>query len=109
MRPGMPLGWPGWEPAFAHDLVHWAGVRAWQPGPGDVSWAELALDQEAFIGRALLASANHKVRGTRLPLGEKPRCCATQRSWCNGTWRRDGYYKKRPRITAAPSSRWAVA
>ena len=71
MRPGMPPGWPGWEPAPAHDLVRWAAALAWQPGPSDVSWAELALDYEAFIGWALPASPHHKLRETRLPLGER--------------------------------------
>ena len=39
-------------------------------GPAEVSWAELALDYEAFAGRALPASPDHRLRGTRLPLGE---------------------------------------
>ena len=33
--------------------------------------AELALDYEAFVERALLASPDHRLRGTRLPLGER--------------------------------------
>ena len=37
----------------------------------EVSWAELALDYEAFAGRALPASPDHRLRGTRLPLGER--------------------------------------
>ena len=41
------------------------------PGPAEVSWAELALDYEAFAGRALPASPDHCLRGTRLPLGER--------------------------------------
>ena len=41
------------------------------PGPEEVSWAELALDYEAFVGRALPASSDHRLRGTRLPLGEQ--------------------------------------
>ena len=40
------------------------------PGPAQVSWAELSLDYEAFVGRALSASPDHRLRGTRLPLGE---------------------------------------
>ena len=39
------------------------------PGPAEVSWAE--LDYEAFVGRALPASPDHRLRGTRLPLGER--------------------------------------
>ena len=35
----------------------------------EVSWAELAVDYEAFVGRALPASLDHRLRGTRLPLG----------------------------------------
>ena len=38
------------------------------PGPAEVSWAELDLDYQAFVGRALLASPDHQLRGTRLPL-----------------------------------------
>ena len=34
MRPGMPPGWPRWEPAFAHDLVQWVGALVWQLGLG---------------------------------------------------------------------------
>ena len=40
------------------------------PGPAEVSWAELALDYETFVRRALPASPDHGLRGTRLPLGE---------------------------------------
>ena len=39
--------------------------------PAEVSLAELALDYEAFVGRALPASPDHRLRGTRLPLGER--------------------------------------
>ena len=41
------------------------------PEPAKVSWAELALDYEAFVGRALPASLDYRLRGTRLPLGER--------------------------------------
>ena len=41
------------------------------PGLAEVSWAEPALDYEAFAGRALPASPDHRLRGTRLPLGER--------------------------------------
>ena len=70
LRPGVPPGWP-WEPAFAQDLVRWAAALRWQDGPGDVTWAELALDCETFLGRALPASPHHRLRGMRLPLGER--------------------------------------
>ena len=43
------------------------------PGPAEVSWAVLALDYEAFVGRALPASPDHRLRGTRLPLRERAR------------------------------------
>ena len=33
--------------------------------------SELALDFEAFMGRALPALPHHKLQGTRLPLGER--------------------------------------
>ena len=41
------------------------------PGPAEVSWAELALDYQVFVGRALLASPDHRLRRTQLPLGER--------------------------------------
>ena len=41
------------------------------PGSAEVSWAELALDFDAFVGRALPAFPDHRLRGTRLPLGER--------------------------------------
>ena len=62
-----PPGWR-WPQDFDQDLVRWA--LAWIPGPAEVSWAELALDYEASAGRALPASSDHRLRGTRLPLGE---------------------------------------
>ena len=71
LHPGVPPGWP-WEPAFAQDLVRWAAALRWQDGPGDVTWAELALDCETFLGRPLPASPHHQLRGMRLPLGERP-------------------------------------
>ena len=49
LRPGVPPGWP-WEPAVAQELVRWAAVLRWQDGPGDVTWAELALDCETHPG-----------------------------------------------------------
>ena len=41
------------------------------PGPAEVSWAGLAPDYEAFVGRPLPASPDPRLRGTRLPLGER--------------------------------------
>ena len=38
--------------------------------PAEVSWAELALDYE-FVGRALPATPNQRLRGMRLPLEER--------------------------------------
>ena len=70
LRPGFLPGWPS-EPVFAHDLVRWAAALCWQDGPGDVTWAELALDYELFPGWALPASPHHRLRGMRLPLGER--------------------------------------
>ena len=70
LRPGVPPGWP-WEPALAHDLVRRAAALRWQDGPPDVTWAELALDCETFLGRALPASSHHQLRGMCLPLGER--------------------------------------
>ena len=52
-------------------MVRWARALAGGPGPAQVSWAELALDYEAFVGRALPASPAHRLQGTRLPLGER--------------------------------------
>ena len=70
LRPGTPPDWR-WPRDFIHNLVRWARALAWMPGPEEVSWAELALDYEAFVGRALPASPDHWLRGTRLPLGER--------------------------------------
>ena len=70
LRPGAPLGWR-WPQDFVQDLLRWARALAWMPGPAEVSWAELALDYEAFVGQALPASLDHRLRGTRLPLGER--------------------------------------
>ena len=47
-------------------LVRWARALARKPGPAEISWAELAQDSEAFLG-----SPDHRLRGTRLPLGER--------------------------------------
>ena len=66
----MPPGWR-WPQDFIHDLVRWGRALPWAPGPAEVSLAELALDYEAFVGRALPASPDHRLRGTRLPLGER--------------------------------------
>ena len=54
-------------------MVRWAGAVAWHLGPGNISWAELAPDYEAFVGRALPASLHHKLWGIPLPLGERAR------------------------------------
>ena len=72
LRPGAPLGWR-WPQTFVQDVDLWARVLAWGPGLANVSWAELALDYEAFVGRALPASPDHHLRRTRLPLGERAR------------------------------------
>ena len=70
LQPGVPPDWR-WPRDYIHDLVRWARALARDPGPAEVSWAEVALDYEAFVGRALPASPDHRVRGTRLPLGER--------------------------------------
>ena len=54
-------------------MVRWARALAWGPGPAEVSWAELALDYEASVGRVLPASLGYRLRSTRLPLGERAR------------------------------------
>ena len=70
LQPGLLSDWR-WPQDFILDLVRWARALAWAPGPAEVSPAELALDYEAFVGRALPASPDHRLRGTRLPLGER--------------------------------------
>ena len=70
LQPGVPADWR-WPQDFIHDLVRWARALPRAPRPAEVSWAELALDYEAFVGRALPASPDHRLRGTRLPLGER--------------------------------------
>ena len=67
LQPGTSPGWP-WPHDFIEHLVRWARALAWMP---EVSWAELALDYEAFVGRAHPASPDHRLRGTGLPLGER--------------------------------------
>ena len=67
---GVPADWR-WPQDFIHDLIRWARALAWMPEPAEVSWAELALDYEAFVGRALPASPDHRLRGTGLTLGER--------------------------------------
>ena len=46
-------------------------MLAWMAGPAEFSGDELALDYEAFVGRALPASPDDRLRGTRLPLGDR--------------------------------------
>ena len=70
LRPGAPPDWR-WPQDFMHDLVRWARALAWMPGPAEVSWARVALDYEAFVGRALPASPDHRLLGTRLLPGER--------------------------------------
>ena len=66
LRPGAP---PGWR--CPQNFARWARALAWMPGPAEGSGAELATDYEAFVGRALLGSPDHRLRGTRLPLEER--------------------------------------
>ena len=66
LQPGVPPDWR-WPQDFIHDLTRWARALAWMPA--EVSWAELDLDYEAFVRRAHPASPDHRLRGTRLPLG----------------------------------------
>ena len=65
------------------------------PGPAEVSWAKLALDYEAFVGRALLASCDHRLRGTRLPLGKAAGLV-------------ERYCAQPPWDSVAPSSPWGA-
>ena len=70
LRPRIPPGWP-WEPACGQDLACRATALRWQGGAGHVTWVELALDCETFLGWALPASPHHQLRGMRVPLGER--------------------------------------
>ena len=70
LRPGAPPGLR-WPQDFVQDLVRWAKGLAWMPRPSEVSLAELAPTYEAFVGRALLASPDHRLRCTHLLLGER--------------------------------------
>ena len=67
LRAGPPPGWP-WEASFAVALLQWAGQLRWLPGPGHVTYVELALDFEAHAERALPAPSDHRLRGVTLPL-----------------------------------------
>ena len=49
-------------------LLQWAGQLRWLPGPGHVTYVELALDFEAHAERALPAPSDHRLRGVTLPL-----------------------------------------
>ena len=55
---------------FPHDPVCWAGAVAWQQGPGDVSWAKLALHCELSPPHI---SASQAVRDSAPSWGEGPR------------------------------------
>ena len=68
-RPGFPPGRP-WESAFSQAFVHWVAALCSQDRPGTFTWAQLAPDCEIFLGRDLLRFLHHKLRGTRLPLGD---------------------------------------
>ena len=78
LRRGAPPGWRCPQD-FVQDLVKWARALTWMPGPAEVTMAELALDYEAFSGRALPASPDPHLRVTRMPLGERAQILA--RRW----------------------------
>ena len=50
------------------NILRWAQALTFCPGLGEVSWAELALDYEAYAGRALPAAVDHRLWGARLRL-----------------------------------------
>ena len=63
-----PRGWK-WDKQLAADLLQWSLGLLWMDG--EVSYAELRLDLELTISRALLARPEHNLRMTGLPLQEK--------------------------------------
>ena len=51
-----------WEPAFREALLSWLRELQWEPGMGQVTFVELALDFEAHSGRAMPASPGGSCR-----------------------------------------------
>ena len=51
----LPYKWR-WEPAFRDALLSWLRELQWEPGLGQVTFVELALDFQAHAGRAMPAS-----------------------------------------------------
>ena len=107
LLPGAPPGWR-WPLDFVQDLVQWARGLACVPGPAEVSWGELALDYGAFVGRALLASPDHRPRGTRLPPSGRAQYCAKRRGWLSATWWPPQCCAEPPWGGVAPSSPWGA-
>ena len=71
LRPWAPLG-RRWPQVFVMDVVRWARALAGL-GPAELSSADPALDYKAFVARALPATGDHRLQGTRLPMGERAR------------------------------------
>ena len=70
--PGAPRGWQ-WPPPLHNDVLHWVGCLQWRQQPGEVSFAELALDFEEFTRAALPAPPEQWHRGLALSLHERAR------------------------------------
>ena len=51
-------------------MVRWTRALASGPVPAELSWAKLAPEYEAFVGRVRPASPDHRLRSARLPQGE---------------------------------------
>ena len=67
-----------WEAAFRVALLSWLRELQWEPGLGQVTFAELVLDFEAHSGRAMPASPGAELQSIVL---SARRC-----RWCSGTW-----------------------
>ena len=59
-----------WEPAFREALLGWLRELQWEPGMGQVTFVELALDFEAHSGRAMPASPGAELQAVVLSLHE---------------------------------------
>ena len=68
LMPGSPRGWK-WDRQLAADILRWARCLQWTAGK--VTYAELALDFELTVQRALPAQPEHSLCMTVLPRQER--------------------------------------
>ena len=78
-------------------------------GPMEVSWAQFALYYKALVGRALPASPDHRLRGTRCRLEGEPKSCARLRALLSALLWRLSCYARPHRGVDARCSTWSAA